>query len=133
MQVGVGGEGPQGPQVRGRRRYHVQRTAWCPPGPGPLAAGLPCCTLTLPTAFLLAAPSCAAGPLLGVSGVVALQVVLSLVALRRHDVAGNLVLAGAARPSQVGPSQVVGTAAGRRGARPLGLAGCAARWHGLHG
>ncbi|KAL4458001.1 hypothetical protein ABPG75_012866 [Micractinium tetrahymenae] len=41
-----------------------------------------------------------AGPLLGVAGVAALQVLLSLAALHRQDVAGNLVLSGSARPSK---------------------------------
>lgn len=41
-----------------------------------------------------------AGPLLGVAGVAALQVLLSLAALHRQDMAGNLVLAGRARPSR---------------------------------
>lgn len=67
-----------------------------------------------------------AGPLLGVAGVAALQVLLSLAALHRQDVAGNLVLAGRARPSKVGGGLVPAGSGGsiRHGWRRQGNVMC---------
>ncbi len=67
-----------------------------------------------------------AGPLLGVAGVAALQVLVSLAALQRQDVAGNLVLAGRARPSKVGGGLVPAGSCGsrRHGWRRQGFVMC---------
>lgn len=58
--------------------------------------------------------------LLGVAAVVAAHVPLVLLALRRQDIGGNLVLAGTARPTQVG----LGAGRADRWGLCMGRSGC---------